>query len=43
MSRSTSNSRAAVKLYDFEAVYTFVRSGEDWRIAAITHNQIPDC
>ncbi len=30
-----------VKLYDFEAVYTFVRSNEDWRIAAITHNQIP--
>jgi len=30
-----------VKLYDFEAVYTFVRSGEFWRIAAITHNQIP--
>ncbi len=30
-----------VKLYDFEAVYTFVRRGDDWRIAAITHNQIP--
>ena len=31
----------AVKLYDFEAVYTFVRSASTWRIAAITHNQIP--
>jgi hypothetical protein len=31
----------AVKLYDFEAVYTFVRSEENWRIAAIAHNQIP--
>ncbi len=30
-----------VKLYDFEAVYTFVRSGLDWRVAAIAHNQIP--
>jgi hypothetical protein len=30
-----------VKLYDFEAVYTFVRSASTWRIAAITHNQIP--
>jgi hypothetical protein len=32
---------AGLKLYDFEAVYTFVRSGESWRVAAITHNQIP--
>jgi hypothetical protein len=30
-----------VKLYDFEAVYTFVRSDANWRVAAITHNQIP--
>jgi hypothetical protein len=32
---------AGAKLYDFEAVYTFVRSGEAWKVAAITHNQIP--
>jgi len=32
---------AGGKLYDFEAVYTFVRSGSAWRVAAITHNQIP--
>jgi hypothetical protein len=32
---------AGVKLYDFEGVYTFVQSGSSWRIAAITHNQIP--
>jgi hypothetical protein len=32
---------AGAKLYDFEGVYTFVRSGESWRVAAITHNQIP--
>lgn len=32
---------AGVKLYDFEGVYTFVRSTSNWRIAAITHNQIP--
>jgi hypothetical protein len=30
-----------VKLYDFEAVYTFVRRDANWRVAAITHNQIP--
>jgi len=33
--------KAGQKLYDFEAVYTFVRSGPTWRIAAITLNQIP--
>lgn len=32
---------AGNKLYDFEGVYTFVRVGAAWRIAAITHNQIP--
>ena len=32
---------AGVKLYDFEALYTFVRSASTWRIAAITYNQIP--
>ena len=30
-----------VKLYDFEAVYIFVRRDANWRVAAITHNQIP--
>jgi len=30
-----------LKLYDFEAVYTFVRREETWRIAAIIHNQLP--
>lgn len=29
------------KLYDFESVYTFVREGEDWRIATAVFNQIP--
>jgi hypothetical protein len=33
--------RGGLKLYDFESVYTFVRSGPNWRVAAITHNQIP--
>jgi hypothetical protein len=33
--------RASAKLYDFEAIYTFVRSDEAWKVAAITHNQIP--
>jgi len=32
---------AGNKFYDFEGLYTFVRSGESWRVAAITHNQIP--
>jgi hypothetical protein len=31
---------AGAKLYDFEAVYTFVRS-PTWKVAAISHNQIP--
>ena len=32
---------AGVKLYDFKALYTFVRSASTWRIAAIAYNQIP--
>jgi hypothetical protein len=32
---------AGATLYDFEALYTLVREGADWRVAAITHNQIP--
>jgi len=32
---------AATVLYDFESVYTFVHQPDGWRIAAISHNQIP--
>jgi len=32
---------AGNKFYDFEGLYTFVRNGASWRVAAITHNQIP--
>jgi ketosteroid isomerase-like protein len=28
-------------LYDYQGVYTLVRTGDAWRIACITHNQIP--
>jgi len=33
--------RDGKKLYDFESVYTFVHAESNWRVAAITHNQIP--
>jgi hypothetical protein len=32
---------AARPLYDFEATYTVVKAHDAWRIAAISHNQIP--
>jgi hypothetical protein len=32
---------AGAKLYDFESIYTFVRPEEAWKVAAISHNQIP--
>jgi hypothetical protein len=28
-------------LYDFHATYTLARLGDDWRIAAIAHDEIP--
>jgi hypothetical protein len=33
--------RAARTLYDFRAIYTLAKTHEAWRIAAISHNQIP--
>jgi hypothetical protein len=32
---------AARTLYDFKAIYTLAKTHEGWRIAAISHNQIP--
>jgi ketosteroid isomerase-like protein len=29
------------RVYDYQGVYTLVRRGEAWRIATISHNQIP--
>jgi hypothetical protein len=33
--------RASNHLYDFQATYSLARSSDAWRIAAISHNQIP--
>lgn len=29
------------KLYDFHGIYTLVRTPDAWKVAAISHNQIP--
>lgn len=29
------------RLYDFHGIYTLVQKSDDWKIAAISHNQIP--
>ena len=33
--------RHGSELYDFQGVYSIVRQPAGWRIAAITHNQVP--
>jgi hypothetical protein len=32
---------AGRRLYDFHGIYTLVRAPEAWKVAAISHNQIP--
>ena len=33
--------KAGRRLYDFHGLYTLVRKSDAWKIAAISHNQIP--